>query len=211
MTRKNHKRGLPQRHRHPVDRELLRAINAERPKPFGVRRLLDEESQLTLMDLFASMIDDRELPNVFVPRKRLHVTLMPESRVSRELYRGLVVGYEFGKKAKAIKSGLAQVHPEKIEADLGDSGIFRRRHVGYKILSPDLEREHRQTQIMMARAGIKGAFRDTPPLHVTLGEIGVKKLSLPVREAIMESLDEFKPIMDAVVLKEVDFYPDPET
>jgi hypothetical protein len=160
----------PQRSRHASNRELRMAAKSEAPETFGIRRCLTRESQVPILQIFRRLILDGEIPDTVVPRPSLHVTEMPKTKLDVQLRRGIVVGYEFGRKAAGIKHEIEEDFPRHLPIQLSDAAIFKHRNIGFRVESEALEIEYYGVREMMGRIGVKGTMRDVEPLHVTCGE-----------------------------------------
>lgn len=192
MGRKNHRGHAPQRSRLVANREQIRAINGERPRPFGVRRQLTYETYKPLIDGFVELLDDAEDFATVVPRSReLHVTLMPMRELSSQLRRGLVLGYEFGRQTAAIENDLKKDPNKQLFVGLGRAAVIKNRYITVLIDNPTLEAEHKVVRTTLAEAGLKGALKHSEPLHVTLGELaGRERLSHLKKSQLEGQVDE---------------------
>lgn len=95
MARKTHPGSrIPQRNRTKSQQEIRRAAQAEKPKPFGMRRRLEDPDNQELLGDFAELLSDHdELADIILARPRLHLTIMRKHQLDAQLARGLVVGY----------------------------------------------------------------------------------------------------------------------
>jgi len=152
-----------------ADREFRMAAKAERAEPFGVRRRLTFESQQPILETFQALIDDGVIDESIVPRTSLHVTEMPKINVSKQLSRGIVIGYEFGRKSVRARQDIRSAFPGQLTVRLGEAAIFKQGNIGYRVHSQELEEEYHDVRVMMGRIGVKGTMRDVEPLHITCG------------------------------------------
>lgn len=208
MGRRHHSGQVPQRSRLVANRELNRALNAPRPKPFGIRRTLDFASQITLLETFKEVQDDGAVSERIERRRSLHVTEMPLRRLDSQLSRGLVIGYEFGRASAAIEHDLQDDFSKHIEARIGKVAFFKRHSLGVHIESEELEAEYLAVRTVMGRLGLKGALRDPVPLHVSLGdELPGDQLNKYEKRDAIQVLEEMLPVGETVTLNPLEFYP----
>jgi hypothetical protein len=206
LGRSNRTRQAPQRSHLPANRELICALRAEAPKPFGVRRPVSYESETALVEAYAELARDE--PDLFakvVPRRRLHVTLFPLRELGAQLSRGIVAGYQFGREQAQIENNIKQGHAKRLEVNLGSVAIIKNRYIAATIENDPLETEHLSVRHMMGRVGVKGALRELPPLHISLGDIG-PRLSKYEKGEITERLQTVLPMKEPVVLEPPEFY-----
>ncbi|MBA3758423.1 hypothetical protein H0X10_02215 [Candidatus Saccharibacteria bacterium] len=195
------------------------AAKGEAPEPFGIRRRLTHESETPILETFRRLVQDGEIPDTVIPRPSLHVTEMPKTKLGAQLNRGIVLGYEFDRKAASIRHEIKEDFPYQLEVRLGAAAIFKHRNLGYKVESEDLELEYYGVRQKMGRIGIKGAMRDVEPLHVTCGDVKGHLTrhelfrTLDVMNSLLAdtsdtpvSFDELTVAREAT-LEPVDFYP----
>lgn len=143
------------------------AANAESFVPFGVRRRVAYESAAPIIEAFRLLRDDGVIDERLEPRQVLHVTEMPLTSVQKQVSRGIVVGYELGKRSVKEKRRITSVFSKPVEVTLGEAELFKGRHLGYRVHSEELEEEYRDIRLSLGNIGIKGTMRDVAPLHVT--------------------------------------------
>ncbi len=204
MGRKTHRVEHPQRSRLPANRELISALNKKPPLIYGIRRQMEFEAGRMLIDDFQKMVDDRTIPNNVVPRRSMHVTLMPRRSLDKQLQRGIVLGHKISK--SQVWEDLREEYSSPIDVRLGDVDIYKKRYLGMAIDSPDLEEEYASVLDAMTELGLKGAFRNRTPLHVSLAEIALKT-SRTERLGMVNELNDFLPIGRFVTLNGLDTYP----
>lgn len=161
-----------QRTKRVSNRELRMAAKSEKPPAtFGIRRRLTFESQSPILSSFRNLLKDNEIPDTVIPRLTLHVTEMPKTKLDIQLSRGIVLGYEFGRRAVAIQHAIKEDSPDQVDVSLGDAAIFKGGALGYRVISEQLEEEYYGVREMVGRLGVKGTMRDVEPLHVTCGDV----------------------------------------
>lgn len=205
MGRRNHITYAPQRSRLVANRELRMALKAPKPKPFGVRRQLDYDSQLPLLERFGELSRDGEIPETVFPRLSLHTTLLPLKELDGQLTRGLVVGYEFGRGMAHAENNIKEEHARQLAVDLGGAAIIKNKFITLLIESEQLETEHEKVRVTMARLGLKGALKYSVPLHITLGD-ATETLSRFEKKHVVEVLNEAMPMGEPVILDPIEFY-----
>lgn len=209
MGRKNHSQQIPQRARNslPADRELRMALKSNPPESFGVRRRLAYESARPLIDTFYELQESNDIPDNIIARTALHVTLLPRRKLDAQLRRGIVIGYEFGRKASALEYDLKERLPRQQEVQLGEVSFYnRRKYLGIQVESETLQQEHKAVLTRLGHLGLKGAFRDVPALHISLGDVN-GNLTRFEREHTREVLQTALPLDQNVLLDPIEFYP----
>lgn len=205
MGRRNHTTNAPQRSRLVANRELRMALKAPRPIPFGIRRALDYNSQLPILECFGELSRDGEIPEPVFPRLNLHTTLLPLRELDGQLTRGLVVGYEFGRGMAHVENNIKEEHARQLAVSLGGAAIIKNKYVALLIESEQLDAEHEKIRMTMARLGLKGALKFSEPLHITLGDT-TETLSRFEKKHIVDVLNESMPMEESVVLDPIEFY-----
>lgn len=210
MGRRNTSAATPQRQRSclPANRELRMAIKGHTPKSFGVRRRLLEEYQAPLREIFSDMQEDNIFPTELEARENLQVTLLPRRRLDRQLRRGLVLGYEFGRAVAATRQEIHESAQNEMFVKLGRATVIKSRFVALTVESEALEKEYSTTCEVLGRFGVKGMMRDDqPPLHITLGE-SADFIAKKRQSEIEVVLNDVMPIGDYVALHDIAIYPD---
>lgn len=209
-----------QRSRRVSDRELRMAAKSPPPTPFGIRRRLTYESSQPILQTVQVLIKDGMLPETIIPRNSLHVTEMPKTNIEKQLGRGIVIGYEFGRKRVAVKNSLKEDFSDQLVVSLGSAAIFKQGNLGYRVHSEELELEYYHVRKMMGRTGLKGTMRDVEPLHITCGDSRkhLRKLDLyqaidTMNEVLQGGMEEkasgeIMYIPKEVTLDPIEFYPD---
>lgn len=183
------------------------AIKADPPAAFGVRRQLAYTSAIPLLDRLYELQDSNDIPDNIRARDALHVTLLPKRKLDNQLRRGIVIGYEFGRKASALEHDLKERTPGQVEIQLGRVMMLSKNsHVGIQVKSETLEEEHRAVLSHLGNLGMRGALKDIPALHVSLGDVE-GKLTRFERNVTIDVLNETLPLDKAVMLDPIEFYP----
>lgn len=205
MGRKNYLLHPRQRSRLPANQELIKALRSDTAKPFGIRRSLTFDSSRPLVETMVELQSDGEIPDTINVRNQLHVTLMPLHKLGAQLTRGIVIGYEFGRRSAATKIDLESEGAIPLPAVVGSPIHIKNRHVGLKVESELLEREHDHVLVMMGRLGLRGAFKENPPLHISLGDLQ-QPLTRFERHRVTQMLTEVMPLGDEIMLEPLEFY-----
>ncbi len=217
--RKNY--NAARRNRQHSRRELRMAAKSESFVPFGVRRRMAYESAAPIIEAFNVLRDDGVIDERLKPRQVLHVTEMPLTSIQKQVSRGIVAGYELGKRSVKEKKRITSAFSHPIEVTLGEADLFRGRHLGYRVHSEELEEEYHDIRLSLGNIGIKGTMRDVVPLHVTCGTADghVRKSDLRSAVRAMNELRSEDPLQLGsseegmlhvplrVVLEPVEFYP----
>lgn len=209
MGRKNRSQQILQRARNnlPADRELRMALKSSPPGSFGVRRRLSYDSARPLLDTFYELQGSNDIPDNIIARNALHVTLLPRRKLDSQLKRGIVIGYEFGRRASALENDLKDWSSPQQEVQLGDVLFYnKRKYVGIQVESEVLQREHREVLMRLGNLGLKGALKDIPSLHISLGDV-IGNLTRFEREHTQEVLQTALPLDQSVLLDPIEFYP----
>lgn len=184
------------------------AIKGHTPKSFGVRRRLLEDYQAPLREIFSDLQEDNVFPADLEARDNLQVTLLPRRRLDRQLRRGLVLGYEFGRAVAATKQEIHESAQNEMFVKLGRATVIKSRFVALTVESEALEKEYATTCEVLGRFGVKGMMRDDqPPLHVTLGE-SADFIAKRKHAEIEMILNDVMPIGELVALHDIAIYPD---
>lgn len=171
MGRKSYRAVGPNQDRTRARREVRMAAKSKTSETFGVRRRLSHDSQIPMIECFAGLIYDKQVPDTVAQRYSLHVTEMPKTNMDKQVQRGIVIGYELGRRAVAAKHQIVHNYPQQIDVRLGEANIFKGRHIGFRVESEEMEIEYAAVRQMVSELGIKGTMRDVEPLHITMGEI----------------------------------------
>jgi hypothetical protein len=175
-------------------------------KSFGIRRRFSTESAEPSIDLFTEMYNDGQLPAGIERRDSLHVTLLPRRRLDRQLRRGIILGYEFGKAVAATKQEIQDNTQTPPYAKLGEIAVLKNRIIVHKIESVELQKEVEDTFALLGRFGLKGMMKERLPLHATLGQT-TDLISQANQKYLERTLNEIMPVGDEVILKELEIYP----
>lgn len=189
----------------PCSRELRQAIKGERPEPFGIRRLLDEDAQKTLKMSMGQLICRGQIPSTVIPRQSLSNTLLPQSRLSKQLGRGIVIGYEFAKRQQAAKESVLNECPENLVVKLGGAMIIQGRTVALELISNELDQEHEDVDAIFEEVGIVRPENANFPPHVSLGD-AKNFMSKAIQGEVVKALNSNMPIGENVILLPIDFY-----
>lgn len=219
--RKNHNAQAARKNKQYSRRELRVAAKAESFVPFGIRRRVAYESAAPIIEAFGALRDDGVIDERLEPRRALHVTEMPLTSIQKQVSRGIVVGYELGRRSVKEKQRITSVFSNPIDVTIGEADLFRGRHLGYRVHSEELEEEYRDIRLSLGGIGIKGTMRDVVPLHLTCGTVQDHVRKSDLRRAIeaMNDLRSDEPIQLGseeggalqvplcVTLEPVEFYP----
>lgn len=183
------------------------AIKGHMPKSFGIRRRFTEESETPIISLFKEMQDDGIVSSSVELRNHLQVTLLPRRRLDRQLKRGLVLGYEFGKAVAATQHEIKQSNHKGLEVKLGEIVVIKSKFIVHRIESPELQQELDATNKLLGKFGVKGANRnDQPPLHATLGETA-DFIARREQKYLEKELNEVMPVGEVAMLEDMEIYP----
>lgn len=200
----NHK----QRSHLPANRELRRAISADRPKSFGIRRLVEEQMNNKFIATWDFLQDQGDIPENIEPRLETGVTLLPRSVLGKQLTQGLVLGYKLGNAQANLNRDMELAGKEStIEVKCGEVAMFHRRIVYIEIESEELRAERQRIFSILGNLGFRGAHRSlSKPLHVTLGESD--KFVTKVEERhVVHTLNENLDNTGMIQLQEWQIYP----
>ncbi len=185
------------------------AVQAGQPKPFGIRRWVEYQDDQHIRDRFYDLlIDDDQLADLIDPRTKLQLTVMRKRTLNSQLARGLIVGYEFGKKQTEVKNKITRDSPEGMSVHYIEPRVIKHgRALVLAVGGEDLAAEVRNTQKAMASIGLKGALRsDGNKPHITLGESEHPMTMIEKKRAI-DATREILPEGASIALGGLDFYP----
>jgi 2'-5' RNA ligase len=152
---------------------------------------------------------DEKIPETFVERESVHVTLMPERKLSKQLRRGIVLGYELGRNAVAAQTDLRHRFSNQIEVTAEGASIFKSRFLAIKIGGEQIEKEYAAVLETMARLGLHGAFKENTPLHITIADLTDRPTRFE-RRYMNGLLNEIIPSGTSILLEPLMIYPDDE-
>ncbi len=204
MGRKNGAQVKPQaqrliRSQLPSNRELNAALTHPRPRAFGIRRRVEPSYEAKILGILTQLQADEDIPEKVELRKSLHVTLLSARAVGRQMMRGLVAGYELGKKGNAVRS-IAEDNGYFEQSDVHLAKDPVNVYQGYSLYlaveSDGIAQEVGEIHEVLGAHGVKGFLRDEQKLglHISLGEAKQsRRLSKTeqrhVRHTIQEQLD----------------------
>lgn len=179
MGRNHRTRERPQGHRlirsHLVaDKELNAALSQPKPRAFGIRRRLEPASETLILSLLKELQREEDIPAKVELRDKLHVTLLSARAVGKQMMRGLVAGYELGKKGNAVKShAQANGYFEPLNPPIlrGDVRIYQGYSLFVSLESAEIADEIKDIHSVLGSQGIKGFVKDEQKLglHISLG------------------------------------------
>lgn len=224
MGKRRGDRNLPRpRSRLIADRELRRAITAEQRgehvQTFGVRLPVVEQDQDDLLSLFRMMKDDGALPDKVNLRPGLWNTLVPRKLLAGQVARGFVLGYELSRRSPGFLRDLQETAPEDTIPATIRKPIVEGRRIGYGLSGHELLDLHRDTRLLLADLGIKGAMKDPRSIHMTCLDVErghklsrvEKRFTLDILHVIKDELQHMRgddvtpsPIID---LAPIEIYP----
>jgi len=192
------------------DREIRRALRGDRPAAFGIRRLLERDSEDDILDVTFGMQGEGDLPRNVVLRDRLAVTLLSQKVISRQMARGVVIGYQLGRTGALIeRSDGCSERDESLTVALGDVRVFKDRVVYASVESAKIKEEINSIHAILGSIGIRGLAKTEKPYvpHVTLGtsEKG-HAMSRTEQRHVVHMLEEELPMQ--LTVEGWDIYPD---
>jgi hypothetical protein len=193
-----------------ANREIRQAMRGTAPPAFGIRRMLDRESDDRITDVTFGLYATDDIPEKVRLRDRLSVTLLSQKVIGRQLARGVIAGYNLGRTSAMVeRSEGCSERLESLEIGLGDVRIFAGRVVYVAVLSHELEEEIDAIHGILGSIGIRGIAKKEKPFvpHMTLGEVEQgKALSRVEQKHVIERLSEDLPGIAQV--DPWDVYPD---
>lgn len=207
MGRKNHQPIPRQRSNLEPDQEVLRAANAPPFNGFGIRRLVSERSSEDLIERTLMAELSGELHPSLSARNMLSVTYMPKRRIGAQIQRGIVIGNEIRKTLVNLENDYNDYTTPKLAVDIGEPLIVKNA-VGFKVENELLDQEHHNLMRVLGEHGIKGVYKEHPPMHVSLAtsERAISRLSKVERNKALDLVAGITSIQETVSLEPVEFY-----
>ena len=161
-----------QRSHLPANRELRRAISADRPRSFGIRRLVEDETNGKLVKAWDDLTFSGDIPTKMNPRLHTGVTLLPRRVLGKQLTQGLVIGYKLGHaKHNLIGDHELSNNRDVLHVKFGNVAMLHRRLAYLEVESDELQLERERVFGVLGSLGFKGARKSlAKPLHISLGE-----------------------------------------
>ncbi len=156
----------------PPNRELQAALAHPRPRAFGIRRRLGPDCETALVAVLKQLQKDDDIPAKVELRDKLHVTLLSSRAVGRQMMRGLVAGYELGKKSRVVKNcAQNQKYAEPLSVLRSDVRVYQGYSLYLAVESAEITDEITEIHQLLGAHGIKGFLKDEQKLglHISLG------------------------------------------
>ena len=156
-----------------ANREIRAALRESTPPSFGVRRPLEENLENSIVDTLFALQEQSDIPENVLLRTNLAVTLLSQKTISRQLMRGVLVGYNLGRTSAQInRSSDCANRTEPLKVKRGDIRVYNSRIIYAQIESDELCAEIEAIHRILGAAGIHGMARKEKLYvpHMTLGQ-----------------------------------------
>lgn len=180
-----------------ANREIRQALRGEAQPSFGIRRWLEEDSAEEVMNVTFAAQEAGDIPDKIELRDSLAVTLLSQKVVSRQLMRGLVIGYTLGKASASIdRSQACAGRYQSTTINRGPVKVSEGRIIYVPVKSERVENEVEVIARALGSVGLRtqSKKRSLEVPHLTLGvaEQG-ERLSLTEERHVIQTLDELVP------------------
>lgn len=197
-----------QRSHLPANRELRRAISADRPRSFGIRRLVEDNHNQIFQATWDALQGAGDIPEVMEPRLRTGVTLLPRRLVGKQMTQGLVLGHRLGRAQADFEYDKSLAGKEDLlRVTCGKVAMLHQRIVYLEVDSEQLRAERERIFNILGSIGLHGVHKSlSKPLHVTLGESD-SMLTRVEEKHIVRSLGDSLSAIDSIQLQGWQVYP----